>query len=378
MTVASPGAAPGLYVHVPFCVKRCAYCDFYSVTDRSEADRWLGLLATEARLAGRGFAAFDTVYVGGGTPSCLGPDRLATLLATVRAALPVASGAEVTVELNPDDVDGPLIAALVAAGVTRASVGVQSFDDDALRLLGRRHGARRARDALDLLRRSGPADLALDLIYGWPGQAAAGWCSDLDLALQWSPEHLSCYELTVEPSTPLGRAVAAGALLLPDEEASADRFVEASERLSAAGYEHYEVSNYARGRIHRSRHNGKYWERVPCLGLGPGAHSFDGRRRWWNAADLGVHLDRLEAGEPPAEGEETLDAEQGRLEALLLGLRTADGVPLALAESLEAWPALAGPLQAEGLLRVEAGRVVPTREGLLHADGLARELSCSR
>jgi len=366
-------AAPGLYVHVPFCKSKCRYCGFYSVTSDELLDRWLRLLPTEAKRAGQAFSEFDTLYVGGGTPSLLRPARLAEVLGTLGASLPLSADAEVTVELNPDDVTDALIEALAAAGVTRCSVGVQSFDDGALRLLGRRHDVRQTGEALARLRPVGR--LAVDVIFGWPGQTPAARRADLDAALEWAPDHLSCYELTVEPGTPLAADVEAGRLRLPDEGAQADLFLAASAHLRAAGFEHYEVSNYARGPTQRSRHNSKYWAHVPYLGLGPAAHSFRGRRRWWNASDLEVHLDRLAAGADPAEGSEALDDEQLRLEALMLGLRTSDGVALDVVESFAGWRSVVDASAADGLLRVRDGRLRPTREGLLRADGLARALA---
>jgi len=335
------------------------------------ADRWLELLPVEARLAGEGFDSFDTVYLGGGTPSALGPDRLERALDVLRTSLPVAEGAEITVELNPDDVGPELLGALARAGVDRLSVGVQTFDDEALRWLGRRHDSRQSLAALEAIRRAGFPVLAVDVMLGWPGQDERALRRDLDRAVAFEPEHVSAYELTLEAATPLGREARAGRLRPADEEAQRRLLLAAFSHLEGHGYDHYEVSNYARGRAHRSRHNGKYWCHAPYLGLGPGAHSLSGRRRWWNGRDLGLHLDRLAAGEPPETGSETLTDEQLALEALLLGLRTADGVRAELLDVLPRGRELARQLEAEGLLVVDERRARPTTEGLLVADGLA-------
>jgi oxygen-independent coproporphyrinogen-3 oxidase len=271
-------------------------------------------------------------------------------------------------------------------GVNRLNIGCQSFDDDALAFLGRRHTAGRAREAILAAREAGFSELGLDLIYGLPAgigdrpDAHAVWMGTLETALSFRPEHLSCYQLTVEADTPLAGRLETQGLSLAGEDGQARFFFETSERLETAGYEHYEVSNFARGARHRSRHNGKYWNRAPYLGIGPAAHSFDGLRRWWNPPDVASWGADLRAGRRPLAGEETLSAESHRLEALFLGLRTSDGIDLDTYRTrygcdlrVERGHGI-DRLVAEGLARIEGNRLSPTRRGLACADAVARWL----
>ncbi len=365
------GGAPGLYVHVPFCARRCRYCDFYSTTDPARVDAWLdGVRAEAGRHRGR-WEPFGTLYIGGGTPSLLPLPALAQLIQALRERLTFAEGAEVTLEVNPDDVTREGARNWSDLGIGRASVGVQSFDDTVLRFLGRRHDARGAVEAVDRLRSAGFQDLGLDLLFGVPGMDAGLWRATLERALDQAPEHLSCYELTIEEGTPLGRAAADGIVELPGEETGRARFLEAHGILEEAGFDHYEVSNYARGPGHRSRHNTRYWRHVPYLGLGPSAHSFDGTHRWWNPRSLASWSRALAEGVDPAEARERITADQRRLEAVMLGLRTSSGVGLeALGPiTVEVQRAL-DELVVERLVRIEGERVRPTVEGMLVSDGL--------
>ena len=370
MGIEESGEGHGLYIHVPFCRSRCGYCDFYSTTNTDAQERWVAAVLSEAELRSGSNGPCDTVYIGGGTPSLLSPESLGRTLAGLRRRLPVADAAGVTLEVNPDDVERDLVRAWRDHGVDRISVGIQSFDDAELRLLGRRHDSRRADRAVRILREAGFEDIGLDLLFGIPGADPDTWHQGLRRALEHRPEHLSCYELTVEPHTPIGRDVARGALCAQAEESLRCLFLGTHEILTDAGYEHYEVSSYARGREWRSRHNVKYWHRVPYLGLGPSAHSFDGRRRWWNPRSLRRWLTALERGGDPAEDVEALDTEQRHLEVLMLGLRTSDGVSLAAARDAGVIDETVDALVDQGLLRVTGGRIRPTLEGLLFADDM--------
>jgi oxygen-independent coproporphyrinogen-3 oxidase len=357
-------SAAGLYIHVPFCSGKCLYCDFYSETRPSGVQGWLDGLAREIEARPWPGPAFDTLYLGGGTPSRLTPDQLGQVLE--HAHKPTPTGwAEATVEINPEDADPAWIDAALSLGFNRFSIGVQSFDPAVLRWLGRRHSSDQVRRAVRLVAQTG-ASFGLDLIWGPPGQTPAQWLDQLRQAVDLGPDHLSCYQLTVEPDTPLGRRARTQDLGLPDESRSRELFSQGSGFLIGQGYEHYEVSNFARpGR--RSLHNQKYWTGAPYLGLGPAAHSFLGRRRWWNPSDIGAWRENLDA---KPEGE-ILTGEQRRLERIYLGLRTADGFPAELAADrtgrLEA-------LAADGLINLGHGRVRPTTAGLALADRLAAEL----
>jgi oxygen-independent coproporphyrinogen-3 oxidase len=370
---------PGLYVHIPFCRTKCPYCGFFSIVDPARQERWREAVLREAAWFRERFSAlcsppFDTLYLGGGTPTALPSEMLAGLIAGLRAAFSFAAGAEFTTEANPGDFTPGLLEGLRTLGVNRLSVGVQAFDDATLQFLGRRHDARQALSTLDRIRQAGFAALGIDLIYGLRGQDWPQWRTTLERALTFTPEHLSCYQLTIEEGTPFEKRQNAGQALTLPEEGQAELFLRTSEFLEGHGYVHYEVSNFARGNAHRSRQNQKYWRQVPTLGLGPAAHSFDGRRRWWNPRSLDAYLAASDGGLPPEEAHEDLTDEQLRIEQIALGLRTREGVSLdALADGPDRDRELARA-EREGLASVKDGRLEPTRRGLLVADRLALRL----
>ncbi|NPV03262.1 MAG: radical SAM family heme chaperone HemW [Syntrophaceae bacterium] len=367
----------GLYVHVPFCRSKCVYCDFYSVTDLSGVQEWYKALLVEMTFHGDFAAAFDTVYIGGGTPSCLPSGLLPDLLKRIRSALPVSADAEITVEVNPGDVDASSLARLREAGFNRVSIGVQSFDDGILSFLGRRHGGREALHAIDAARRAGFTNLSVDLIYGIPGQSHALWRRTLETALGFEPEHLSCYELTLERGTPLHCRVETGHTPPPPAEEEAYRFFSSTSIfLEANGFLHYEVSNFARGEDRISRHNHKYWDHSPYLGLGPAAHSFRTNRRWWNHRSLDRYIRDIRQGRVPAAGQEELSQEELQTEALYFGFRTRrgiDGPAFRERYGLDLFAqkgAVLRRMRAEGLIRIDGEFLCPTRSGLAVADRL--------
>jgi putative oxygen-independent coproporphyrinogen III oxidase len=378
----------GVYVHVPFCSSRCHYCDFVTYTGMEGLRRpYAAALLAEADLAAAALGpappAVTSVFVGGGTPTLLPAGDLARVLARLRALLPHAPGAEVTVEANPETVDRATADGLAAAGVTRVSMGAQSFDGRVLAALGRTHGAARVGEALAGLRAAGVPAVNLDLIYGCPGEDDASWAATLAAAVDLGPEHLSAYALGIEPATRFGRLVAAGRMTPPDEDLLADRYEAACAALAGAGYAHYEVSNWAQGDLrdagswppaHASRHNLTYWRRGRYLGLGAGAHEFDGATRRWNVAGVPAYLEAVGARRRPTAGQERLDAEEARFEALALRLRTADGLDPAEARALGVDPggAPAAELREAGLL-ASGPRVRLTERGMfLHGEVLAR------
>jgi oxygen-independent coproporphyrinogen-3 oxidase len=369
-----------VYIHVPFCRTKCPYCDFYSVTGGSATGgdagsdagaRFVDALGRELGMrAGELESPAGTVYVGGGTPSCLEDGLASSLPAIVARHVAVEEGAEVTIEVNPDDVTPDSLERYLAGGFNRISIGVQSLDDGELRMLGRRHDSAAARAAVLAAREAGFDKIGIDLIFGMEGQTVEGWRRTLDEAAGLGPEHMSCYQLTVEEHTPFGARAAAGESLAAGEELSREMFLEASETLAGAGFVHYEVSNYARGEENRSRHNTGYWLRRPYLGLGPSAHSFDGFRRRWNPGSLDAWLSSLEAGEDPVEGSEVLSAAQARAESLMLGFRTSEGVEKSLIEESPGWEEKLEELTELSLVKVDGDRVVPTPGGFLVADQL--------
>jgi putative oxygen-independent coproporphyrinogen III oxidase len=382
----------GVYVHVPFCLTRCHYCDFVTYTGMEGLRRpYAAALLQEAELAvaalGPEPPPVTSVFVGGGTPTLLPAGDLARVLERLAELLAFAPGAEVTVEANPETVDRAMAEGLVAAGVTRVSMGAQSFDDRVLAALGRVHDASRVAAAVATLRAAGVPAVNLDLIYGGPGEDAGSWAATLRAALDLRPEHLSAYALTIEPATRFGRLVAAGRMAEPDEDDLADRYDTACAVLAGAGYAHYEVSNWARDgaagggaapgpRVpgHASRHNLTYWRRGRYLGLGAGAHEFDGSTRRWNLPGVPDYLAAVEAGRRPTQGEEHLDPAQARFEALALRLRTVDGLDPEEAEALGVDPSgqEANHLRAAGLLAPRPGLALTPRGMFLHGAVVAR------
>ena len=317
-----PASTLGLYLHIPFCRSKCDYCDFYSLPGGEDRmDDYLRALLRQLEEAAPGAAghSVDTVYVGGGTPTVFGGERLTALLAAVGRLYRLAPGAEITCEANPDSAGEELLRALRRAGFGRLSLGMQSADAGELAAVRRRHTPEQTDAAVAAARRAGFENLSLDLICGLPGQTEESWRRTVEHALSLRPEHLSCYGLKVEEGTPLARRVAAGEVL-PDDDAQADRYLWTVERLARAGFRQYEISNFARPG-YESRHNLRYWRLEPYLGFGPGAHSDFGGRRFAVPADLAGYL----AGEAVPAGETVSPWERGN-EYLMLGLRTAAGI----------------------------------------------------
>lgn len=358
-----------VYVHVPFCARRCSYCDFAIAVRRDvPSEAYVAAVLREWNLwqaepAWDQSPVIDTIYLGGGTPSRIHPGAIAAILDAIRRDRPVASDAEITLEANPEDVTPASAMTWRAAGVNRVSLGVQTLDPSVLRWMHRTHTADQVPAAVEALRRAAIPDLSLDLIFGLPAELQRDWGCDLQSVFALQPEHLSLYGLTVEPRTPLGRWTERGQVGRVDEDRYAEEFLEAHAALASHGFEHYEVSNAARPG-HRARHNAAYWRRAPFIGLGPAAHSGFGRERRWNLRDWSQYERVLAAGGSPLETREPLDQEAVELEELYLGLRTIEGVARQwLPESQsQAWAAtgwaLIGPervtLTPEGWLRLDA------------------------
>ncbi|MGH7277318.1 MAG: radical SAM family heme chaperone HemW, partial [Candidatus Rokuibacteriota bacterium] len=353
----------GLYVHVPFCTTRCPFCSFNTAPmDDPAMARYLGALAREVDLVGEASWAADvelvSVFLGGGTPSLLRPADLAEILTRVRSRFALRGDAEITVECNPESLPATKSAAYRAAGVTRISLGVQALDDSILPVLGREHSARTARDAFDGARAAGFESVSVDLMYGVPGLDVDGWTRAITAVLDWGPDHLSAYGLTLDEGSVWGARGVSG---LPPEDTVVAQYWALARQAAARGYEHYEVSNYARPGF-RSRHNQIYWHAAEYLACGPGACGFVGDVRYSNARALPRYCGALESGTLPVDGAERLTPGQRRAERLILGLRTVDGVPRAwLEERLGGDAALRGRVRAwidGGFLLVEGtGRV---------------------
>lgn len=366
-----------LYVHVPFCARRCTYCDFsIAVRARTPVDEYLEALRRElsVRYPDRGPWEVDTIYLGGGTPSRLGAAGVARLLDSVRERATPATGAEITLEANPEDVNADAVRGWLAAGITRVSLGVQSFDDDVLRWMHRVHDAGGAVRAVETLQACGIEDLSIDLIFALPELLRRGWRADVERTIAFAPTHVSLYGLTVEAHTPLGRWRDRGEVTETPEERYEDEYLVAHELLSHAGFEHYEVSNFGRPGRH-ARHNGAYWRTAAYAGLGPSAHEFDGaRRRRWNVAPYAEWVRRLASGLDPVGGEESLTDDSLAIERVYLGLRTTDGLQVTSAEraTVMSWV-------QTGWGRVDgADRLVLSPLGWLRLDTLARALTALR
>ena len=368
---------PGLYIHIPFCLSKCHYCDFYSSTSLSAIRDFLDALFKEMKMYRDRFDPFETVYIGGGTPSLLSSQQLDTILISIRESFDLASDPEITIETNPADLNQLFLESIRQSGFNRINVGVQSFDEKVLGFLGRRHSVQRAISAFEASRKAGFDNVGLDLIYGVPGQDVESWLNTLRQALVLEPEHLSCYQLTLEPTTPLGMRYHAAEFTMPGEELEYEFFMKTSRFLEDAGYLHYEVSNFARKEGLTSRHNQKYWDHSPYLGLGPSAHSFLHNQRRWNHRSLERYLASIAAGNPPVEETETLTPEQLRLEAFYLGLRTKKGISLQSFKSRYHYDLLTEKkkilerLEEEGFISIENGRLHSTPTGLAIADSLS-------
>lgn len=367
-----------VYVHVPFCARRCSYCDFSIAVRRDvPVDEYLTALDAELHTRFGGSVGpvgeVDTIYFGGGTPSRLGGDGLARALALIERRFPRAAGAEITAEANPDDVTPDAAARWRAAGINRLSLGSQSFDDDALAWMHRTHDAATIDRAVRFARDAGFANLSLDLIFALPDALRRDFPRDVDRLLALQPEHVSLYGLTIEAGTPLGRWVARGATVEQPDEGYERDFLDAHRLLSASGFEHYEVSNYGRPGL-RSRHNSAYWSGAPYVGVGPAAHGFDGDVRRWNLRAYTAWRDAALSGADPLEGSELLTPANRAAEGVYLGLRSREGLRLlddehrVVAPWIDAgWAELAG----EGRLRC-------THTGWLRLDALAAALTHHR
>ncbi|MFB3884462.1 MAG: radical SAM family heme chaperone HemW [Thermodesulfobacteriota bacterium] len=368
---------PGLYIHIPFCLSKCPYCDFYSSTSISAIPDFLDGLFKEMEAYRNRFHSFDTVYIGGGTPSLLTPGQLEKILIRAREKFDLIGAAEITIETNPADLSPSSLESIREIGINRINIGIQSLDESVLKFLGRRHSVEQALSALEAAKKAGFHNIGLDLIYGVPTQGLDSWLDTLKEALAFSPEHISCYQLTLEEKTPLGLRHRAGEFSLPGENLQYEFFMKTSDFLGDAGYSHYEISNFAKGQAYASRHNQKYWDHSPFLGLGPSAHSFQDNRRWWNHRSLDRYIAAINAGSLPFEETETLTMEQLRLEALYLGLRTRKGISLQdfknqyHCDLFTEKGKMLDKLQEEGLISIQDGRLCSTATGFAVADSLS-------
>lgn len=383
--VVDPSAPFSAYLHVPFCRVRCGYCDFNTYTSSelrgAKQEDYASTLISEIALA-RGVLAdasalrpMDTVFFGGGTPTLLPAGDLARMLAAATEAFGLREGAEVTVEANPDTVTPDVARTLADAGVTRLSIGMQSAVPHVLAALDRTHRPENVGTAVEAARAAGLA-VSVDLIYGAPGESLADWEASLDAALSLDPDHISAYALIIEDGTKLARQIRRGEVPAPSDDLQADMYERADARLGGAGYEWYEVSNWARTPEQRSRHNLAYWRGTDWWGFGPGAHSHVAGLRWWNVKHPAAYAQRLAASESPAAGSERPDEQSRMLERVLLLSRISEGI--AVAELPAGKRSRVAGLIADGLVDAASalkGRVRLTLKGRLLADAVVRELT---
>ena len=370
----------GIYVHVPFCRQACHYCNFHFSTSLTFKNDFIEALLKEIVLRGEYMRGerVDTVYLGGGTPSLLGGGDIRRILDAIRQVFEIDKEAELTLEANPDDINGPALQEWKQAGINRLSIGVQSFFDEDLRWMNRAHGAHQAEAAIRHAQDAGYANISIDLIYGNPGLDDARWKKNVEKALSFQIPHFSCYALTVEPKTPLSKLISAKKFQNTDPDQQANQFLLLMDWMEEAGYDHYEISNFSRPGW-RSRHNSSYWQGKSYLGLGPSAHSYNGSSRQWNVSNNRRYIDSLGKNELLFECE-ILTPVQRLNEYIMISLRTMEGLNLqwvdqAFGKELGEWLRQRAANHPHHLKLAQNGRdLVLTKEGKLLADGIAADL----
>ena len=376
----------GLYIHIPFCASRCIYCGFYSTTSLKLRQQYVDAVVKEMALRGKRSEArgqsLNTIYFGGGTPSQLTIPQLHQIFDAIYKYNKVQMGAEVTIEMNPDDVTEVFADGLCMLPVNRVSMGAQTFDDERLKWLHRRHTSQQVSEAMERLRDNGIRNISIDLMYGFPGETLDDWRRDIDAALALGAEHISAYCLMVEEGTPLAKMMHKGDSPL-NEELERKMYEMLIEKLTAAGYEHYEISNFAKPG-HRSRHNSSYWQDIPYIGLGAAAHSytmlggspFEKKAiRSWNVADIHQYIEAIERGELPSEQEE-IDEDTHYNDRITVALRTSDGLDLGTLTERHRRYCLkeAQRFLDDGLLKQHDNRLSLTRKGLFVSDYIMSSL----
>lgn len=363
----------GIYIHIPFCKSRCIYCGFYSTTLLDLRKKYINAVCREMELRKNYIREpFSTIYLGGGTPSLLDEAELTKLFLYINNVYDVDRNAEITMECNPDDITPEFTNMLSRLPINRVSMGAQTFADSRLRLLHRRHNSDEVKHAVKLLREAGIKNISIDLMFGFPDESLSQWKEDISAALALNIEHISAYSLMYEENTPLWKMLDTGKVKEIDEELSLTMFKELVCQLTDAGYEHYEISNFARPG-YRSRHNSSYWHQVPYIGLGAAAHSFDLNSRQWNVADLKLYIEEINNGIIPMEREE-LDNDTTFNDIITTALRTSDGIDLNALETRlgkryrNTLISAAGKHIEQGLLEIRHDRLRLTSEGIFISD----------
>ncbi len=369
----------GIYIHIPFCKSRCIYCGFYSTTLLDLRKKYINAVCREMELRKNYIREpFSTIYLGGGTPSLLDEAELTKLFLYINNVYDVDRNAEITMECNPDDITPEFTNMLSRLPINRVSMGAQTFADSRLRLLHRRHNSDEVKHAVKLLREAGIKNISIDLMFGFPDESLSQWKEDISAALALNVEHISAYSLMYEEDTPLWKMLDTGKVKEIDEELSLTMFKELVCQLTDAGYEHYEISNFAR-LGYRSRHNSSYWHQVPYIGLGAAAHSFDLNSRQWNVADLKLYIEEINNGIIPMEREE-LDNDTTFNDIITTALRTSDGIDLNALETRlgkryrNTLISAAGKHLEQGLLEIRQDRLRLTSEGIFISDMVMSDL----
>ena len=369
LIVSLPPEMAGIYIHIPFCKSRCIYCGFYSTTRTELRQQYVDALCKEIEMR-KDDALIETVYLGGGTPSQLSIQQLQQVFDTIYKYNKVSAAAEVTIECNPDDVTEAFAEGISLLPVNRVSMGAQTFNDERLRFLRRRHTSEQVGAAVDRLRGAGIANLSIDLMYGFPEETQEDWEADIQQACSLQVEHISSYCLMIEEGTPLARL----GMEPCNEETERTMYDTLIDRLEAAGYEHYEISNFAKPG-YRSRHNSSYWTGIPYLGIGAAAHSFDGNCRSWNVSDIQQYMDGLQQGQRQFE-KELLDEDTSYNDTVTVALRTREGLNLSLLSEAHRQYCLKNAKRFidDGLLSLDGERLHLTRHGLFVSDMIMSEL----
>ena len=392
----------GLYIHIPFCKSRCIYCGFYSTTRLEQRQKYVDALCKEMILR-RGYRSegvkelrssdnteatnnlstcqlvnlstkINTIYLGGGTPSQLSIAQLEQLFIYINKVYSIGDDAEVTMECNPDDITDDYVQAISRLPINRVSMGVQTFDDNRLRFLHRRHSSENVYKAVERLRQAGINNISIDLMYGFPNQTVDEWRLDIEKAISLNVEHISAYSLMFEEGTPLFKMLESKKIKEADEEQSLEMFNSLIDTLTAAGYEHYEISNFAKPGF-RSRHNSSYWQGIPYIGIGAAAHSYDIKTRQWNVSDIDEYIKSIDKGIIPMEYE-TIDDDTRYNDTITTALRTADGIDMASLSTKHRnhCHASAETYIAQGLLELKNNRLRITRKGIFVSDMIMSDL----
>ncbi|MBU2621091.1 MAG: radical SAM family heme chaperone HemW [Proteobacteria bacterium] len=372
----------GIYVHIPFCVKKCPYCDFYSIIDHSLVKEFVNALTNEMAMYSDIGLLFDTLYIGGGTPSVLESTEIHRIIKKAFSLFQMTSDPEITIEVNPGTVTPESLKSFRQSGINRINIGIQSFHDGNLKFLGRIHSAEEGETAIKRARTAGFTNIGLDLISGIPGQTGKSWLTDLETALRFEPEHLSCYMLTYESGTRMHKDLKNRKFSSLSESLAVSMFGSTGDFLEKNGYIQYEISNFARSEEKKSRHNIKYWSFIPYIGFGPSAHSFYGKRRSWNRHNVSDYIKKIESGTPPVEGKETLTREQQIIEAIFLGLRQKSGIDISFFNDKfnvkfgDIFREIISDLSKRELIVICDDKCALTRKGMVLLDSICAEFVC--